>query len=79
MILYRIKRADTTVDWERTQAEAKANVKRRDQEAAGMTMFGHSYEQEEVPTDSHGLHAWLKVNALGEKKVKQSAETPHHP
>lgn len=78
MILYSIMRLEKRIDWAGTQAEAKQTTK--EHQAA----WGETYPCDKitwcetlVPVDKPGLLAWLKENALGEKKVKLSAETPH--
>lgn len=67
MIFYSIKVGQRTLDWAGTQVDAKAAMKER--------QLDHdlpvTWHEEEVPTDKPSLLAWLKVNALGERKAKQ--------
>lgn len=74
MIFYKIHALGKTLDWAGTQADAKATTKLHQ---AGFSHDAVEWEEAEVPTDKPTLLAWLKENALGEKKVRRSAETPH--
>lgn len=80
MNLYTISINGRVVDWAGTQLEAKQRTKELSvdlilQKAKNGILPGeiHSWEEHEVPTDKPGLLAWLKVNALGEKKAATRA------
>lgn len=70
MIFYSIKLGAKTLDWAGTQADAKQATKDQQQKAdVGAPVV--TWQEEDVPTDKSSLLAWLKVNALGERKAKQ--------
>lgn len=76
MILYSISHGAKRLDWAGTQAEAKQALKDQQELHPGAVL---NWCETIVPVDKPNLLTWLKENALGEKKVKRSAETPHQP